>query len=333
MTNRELIDHKSLSLEKWLELVLIPSDKRNFEILDCQFATDEHLQLYISDIQERSDVEIKKLLTLFLIPNGHLGHDDFIRTWLYNMPNDEFDKALSTHSFLERVVIPNDKNPPWHGITWVIDLLPHHPQQAIEAIQFYFRAHCSFLPDGRIHGLSDAQSLIRAKYIEHHLPVKQTLLDMTSRDFELLVAYLYKKKGYEVTVTKRTRDGGYDVLAEKFSDREQERLHIECKRHEINIGVPIARQVLGTLNIANATKAVVVASTEFTKSAISEAHQSKRLELVNVKHFDAEMRRYVHVNWIYRIPEYLMQIKKDLENNTPTDFGLKATKAYGKHPS
>lgn len=310
---KQLIDHRKLSLKEWLDYVKIPRQKRTFEILDCQFSTDEHLEEYLKTINEKSDDEIKYLLTLFLIPNGHLGHDDHIRRWLYSMPHDEFEEVIQSHSFLARVARPNEKNPPWFSITWVIDLLPHYPQEAIKAINFYFQAHCGFLPDGRIHGLSDAEALIKAKYIEHELPVKQTLLDMTSRDFELLVAYLYGKKGYDVKITKRTRDGGYDIAAEKTSSRGQERLHIECKRHETNVGVPVARQVLGTLNVTNATKAVLVASTKFTKATKTEAHQSKRLELIDIQHFDEEMRLHVDVNWVYRVGEYVMRVKKEEE--------------------
>lgn len=312
MKEKILIDHRKLSLDEWLDYVKVEKSKRQFQILDCQFATDLHRDEYLRTIQNRSDAEVKYLLSLFLISGGHLGHDDFLRDWLYCLPREEFETVISQRTFLKRVAFPRKENPPWATITWVIDLLPNFPQEAIQAINSYFQAHCEYFPDARIHGLSDAQSLIRAKYMEHSLPVKQTLLDMTSRDFELLVAFLYKEKGYKVIVTQRTRDGGYDIVAEKYSDREQERLHVECKRYDENVGVTIARQILGTLNVTNATKAVLVASTNFTQPARDEAHRSKRLELIDVNSFDVEMRHHIDMHWVFKVPEFVMRMKKEL---------------------
>ncbi len=315
MIEKSFIDHKTISLEEWLNYVNVKRDDRNFLILDCQFATDQHRDQYLKTVHDRSDSEIKYLLSLFLIETGHLGYDRNIRDWLFALPNEKFNKAISKNSFLERVVFASDKHPPWITIYWIVDLLPNYPQEAIQVIHAYSQAHIQHLPDTRIFGLSDAVALIRAKYIEHTLPVKQILLDLTSRDFELLVAYLYTKKGYKVQITPRSHDGGYDVIAEKYSDREQERLHIECKRYDQNVGVDIARKTLGTLNIENATKAVLVASTYFTKPAKDAAYKSKRLELINLDNFDQEMRKHIDMHWISKIPEYLMKIKKGITEN------------------
>jgi len=310
----KVIDHKNLSLDEWLSYVTIPQHKRNFRILDCQFATDEHLDEYVRTIHKRSEDDVKYLLSLFLIDGGHLGHDRFLRKWLFSLSPEEFARATSSHSFLQRLVHMGGGSPPWPSITWIIDLLPSFPQQALDALASYFQAHCQYFPDGRIHGISDAETVIRARYMYHFLPVRQKLLDITSRDFELLVGYLYRLKKYDVTITPRAKDGGYDVLAEKNSGREQERLHIECKRYEQNIGVPIVRQILGTLNVCNATKAVLVTSSKFTAPAVEEAHLSKRVELFDVDEFDLDMRKFVDFNWVHKIPSYLMEMKKHYNN-------------------
>lgn len=39
------------------------------------------------------------------------------------------------------------------------------------------------------------------------------LIELTDREYEILVATLYAKKGYEVAVTPPTRDGGVDIIA------------------------------------------------------------------------------------------------------------------------
>lgn len=308
---KELIDAEKLSLDEWLNYIKTPEKERNFKIIDYQFPTDKHLNEYIDSIHIRSDDEIKTLLSLFLIDGGTLGHDNTLRSWLFQLSQEEFIKQTTSHSFLKRLSSLSKNALPWPSILWIVDLLPHFPQHAIDAIDSFFLAHCLYMPDGRIHGISDAEAIIRAKYMNHPLPVRETLLQMASRDFELLVGHLYKAKGYKVTITPRTKDGGYDVLAEKNSKREQERLHIECKRYEQRVGVEIVRKVLGTLNVRNATKAVLVTSSSFTKPAIEEAHLSKRVELIGSVDFDSEMRKHVSFNWVKQTSSYIMQMHRD----------------------
>ena len=210
--------------------------------------------------------------------------------------------------FLKQIIT---LNPAWPSIEWILDLLPRFPQKALEVLTAYSLAHCLFITDGRATGLNDVISIIKAKYMEHPLPIKESLLSITPREFELLVAYLYKKKRYKVTITSQSRDGGYDVIAEKNNIRENEKLYIECKRYSNNIGVVIARQVLGTLTINNATKAVIICSSHFTKPAKDAAAESKRLELIDIDNFDMEMRTNVDYNWISKISTYINEIKKD----------------------
>ena len=311
MPEKKFVDAKNLTLNEWLELVMIPKSKRPCIVEDTYFSTDQHLVEYLDSIHDRCENEIKILLDNMLIPCGHLGKDKGTRNWLFSLSIEEIEAKKQQHSYFKRLLDFSDTSTPWQGINWIIDLLPNFPQDAIKALDAYFLAHCQLLPDGRINGLSDASKIIRAKYLEHDLPVKNVLLDLTPRDFELLVAYLYKRKGYDVVVTPRSSDGGYDVLAEKTSNRGSERLHIECKRYEENIGVRIVRGVLGTLVVKNATKAVVVASAFFTKPATKEANQSKRVELINLHELDSDLRK-ISVNWTSRVNEYIMEIKKNL---------------------
>ncbi|ABI38524.1 restriction endonuclease [Shewanella sp. MR-4] len=309
VSSDKIIDHKILSLDEWLSFISVPRNERNFQILDCQFATDSHREEYISNIQSRSLEEVNYLISQFLIEGGSLGYDRFLLDWLLSHPREKFEAMIEKSRFLKRLLVQSDDVHTWPDITWVLDLLPHYPQEAIQAIESYFQAHCQFFPDGRIFGLGDAQALIRAKYMNHALPACESVLSLSPRDFELLVGYLYQKKGYGVVITPRVKDGGYDVEAEIANERGTERLHIECKRYQQKIGVAIARQVLGTLSVSNATKAVIVSSSYFTKPALDEARRSKRLELISIKNFDEEMRKYCSYNWVVYIDRYIMEIK------------------------
>ncbi|WP_126455825.1 restriction endonuclease [Sulfuriflexus mobilis] len=308
MSKKPFVNAQELTLDEWLKLVLVPEQMRPCLIEDSYFVTDQHLDEYINSIHDRDENEIQIILNNFLISGGHLGVDKTMRSWLLSMTLIEREKKKAQHSYFKRLLDISGSSSPWQGLSWVIDLLPHFPQEAISSIDAYFLAHCQLLPDGRLDGLSDASKIIRSRYLEHELPVKNVLLNLTPRDFELLIAYLYKSKGYNVVVTPRVSDGGYDVLAERENNRESERLHIECKRYEENIGVIIVRGVLGTLVVKNATKAVIVASSFFTKPATIEAKKSKRIELINLDDLDRDMRK-IDVNWTSKVNEYVMKMK------------------------
>lgn len=247
-----------------------------------------------------------------MIDNVNLVSDESLKKFIFSPYNEGKQEFIKNSVFIQRLIT---LQPTWTSIMWIIDLLPNSPQYAIQAIEAYSLAHCQYLPDGRSTGLNDAIEIIKAKYMKHKLPVRQTLLEMKPREFELLVGYLYIKKGYQVVVTSKTHDGGYDIIAEKNSSREHERLHIECKRYSKTVGVQVIRNVLGTLNVKNATKAIVVCSSYFTQPAITEANLSNRIELLDIEYFDNEMRKYIDYNWVYAIPSYLKEMEKNMCQN------------------
>ncbi|MBZ7619545.1 restriction endonuclease [Klebsiella michiganensis] len=310
--NKRVVDATELSLDEWLELIKENDKKQCYLINDCCFPTDKMLNEYINKINEKSDDEVRYLISKFLISGGRYYSADFILQYFNTFTQERKQELLSRFTFYQRLTSIKDWHNVWPSITWVLDLLPHFPYEALNAIRSYFLAHCQFMTDQRFDGCSDARRLIEAKYIKHQLPVKQVLLDITSRDFELLTAYLYKNKAYSVKITPRSRDGGYDVLAEQKNERQYERLYIECKRYTENVGVKITRNVLGLLSIENATKGVVVTTSYFTKNAKNEAQKSNRLELINIEGFDEDMRKHVGVNWLRDIQGYVSEMKKEL---------------------
>lgn len=304
MKHQKLIDYNNLSLDEWLELISIQKQENSEYVIDYQFVTQAHYNEYINTIYRR---DIKPILKLFLIGNVYMNSDEGLRSSLLRPEFNGKKELIKESEFLQRLF---SLEPPWLSIKWIIDLLPRYPQLAIQSIRAYTIAHIQYLPDGRATGLNDAINIIKAKYMEHSLPVRQTLLNLNPRDFELLVGYLYYKKGYIIKITSKTRDGGYDILAEKNTVREHKRLYIECKLHSSNIGVPIVRNVLGTLSIENATKSVIVASSYFTKPAYEEARKSKRVELIDIELFDKEMRTVIDYNWVFNISDYIKEMNK-----------------------
>ena len=81
---------------------------------------------------------------------------------------------------------------------------------------------------------------------------------------EEMVAELFHSSGYHVELTKRTRDGGCDIIAVKRTEVNL-RLLIECKRTE-KVRVGVVRQLKGVLD-GNATKAILATTGFLTPDA------------------------------------------------------------------
>ncbi|WP_432696119.1 restriction endonuclease [Marinobacterium sp. YM272] len=113
--------------------------------------------------------------------------------------------------------------------------------------------------------------------------------ELTPRQFEEIVAEVFKKKGFSVDLTKRTRDGGKDIIAvHKDSMGIENKYFIECKYYsESNkISVDIVRALYGVKNTKDGpNKAILVTTSTFTQDARkfveNEAQSSWDLALVD----------------------------------------------------
>ena len=66
------------------------------------------------------------------------------------------------------------------------------------------------------------------------------------RVFEEIVAEIFHEYGYTVELTKKTRDGGRDIIALRSADgNRKEKLLIECKHWKDKIGVAPIREIIG----------------------------------------------------------------------------------------
>jgi hypothetical protein len=97
----------------------------------------------------------------------------------------------------------------------------------------------------------------------------QLLRTLERRQFEKLIAELFFGLGYEVELTKQTRDGGKDIIAVKKVDSLHLRYLIECKRPDPGklTAVSTVRELLGVKHDDLASKAVLVTTTDFTRDA------------------------------------------------------------------
>lgn len=106
------------------------------------------------------------------------------------------------------------------------------------------------------------------------------IFNLTSREFEKLLSDLLQDMGWEVELTKQTRDGGSDILAYLNTDVGRLLCLVEAKhyREDRKIGVDLVRTLYGTLCDAQANSAMLVTSSSFTVDA-KEFQQRHKYQL------------------------------------------------------
>ncbi len=123
----------------------------------------------------------------------------------------------------------------------------------------------------------------------------EKLYDLAPRKFEELVASILEDLGFEVELTKTTRDGGRDIIAHVRNAVCSYLTHIECKRYapDNRVGVGIIREVLGVHQIRQASKSVIVTTSFFSGDAVKEAELMKsQLDLKDFNDLKAWLQRY-----------------------------------------
>ena len=144
MTETNFIDAKNLTLEEWLKLVYNPPKDKFF--LQRAFPSDKHRDEYIATIQDRSHDDVLNLLYSFLIKSGSFDLDEIrFQSLIYACKsNYELYVKMISHSYYQRLISYftfSKEIYPWEGNTWVLDLLPHSPKAALEALNAYIFAH------------------------------------------------------------------------------------------------------------------------------------------------------------------------------------------------
>jgi hypothetical protein len=95
------------------------------------------------------------------------------------------------------------------------------------------------------------------------------LFKLHPRKFEEIIADIFYKNGYEVELTKCTRDGGRDIIAISRNLNIFTKYIIECKRYaplrKISIGV--VQRLLGVKIAERANKAILATTSSYTKDA------------------------------------------------------------------
>ena len=96
--------------------------------------------------------------------------------------------------------------------------------------------------------------------------------------FEGLVGEIFQSMGYYVQHTGGTSDEGIDLICKRESVNEK--IIVQCKRYQGNVGVSTVRDLYGAITHSKATKGYIVTTSDFTKPAVDFA-KGKPIELIN----------------------------------------------------
>lgn len=105
--------------------------------------------------------------------------------------------------------------------------------------------------------------------LEHLRAHPEDLYVLEPRKFEELVARILRDRGYDITLTPPSKDGGFDMFAARKDDLGSFLYLVECKRYTPpqKVGVSVVRALHGVVQQRQANAGIVITSSSFTKGA------------------------------------------------------------------
>lgn len=311
MDLNEIIYGENLTLSDFLNTLYSKDFNRLFPN-NC-FPTEELMNEYLDTIEKRTDNEIRSILRRFLIHNSTFGSDEFYAKTLLAKKGDESYflsnniKTEYNRRLLTKII--TKKGEVWEGLTWVIDLLPHFPNEAIKAIDAYFLANCLMLPDNCLNALGDCATIIRARYIDYLHP-KEIFWNLAPIDFEHLTAALFESMKYKVSVTQSSYDEGIDVNAEKQELGQKEKVVIQCKRYtKQTIGIGEVRNLLGVVHDKKATKGILISTSKFSMEARKFEKKNPSIELIDIFDLTKLLNTHLGTYWNEKLDKIIYEQK------------------------
>ncbi|CAG9262698.1 putative AAA domain-containing protein [Paraburkholderia caribensis] len=221
------------------------------------------------------------------------------------------------NEFLQRNLQPNDKGVAAsfyrfaHGHPALLSLAFSHLTEATGSLQDVFDRLQPFEEpgilgaDGRPLGrdielpppIVEVCSHLEQKLFEAVAENPDLMYTISPRDFELLVAELLHRQGYDIQVTPPSKDGGVDLYAAKSSEIGQFLFLVECKRYARSnpVQVDVVRSLYGNVQAKKATSGVIVTTSTFTRGAKSFQsqlhHQLQLKDYLNLRDWIAKVRR------------------------------------------
>ncbi|MBM0256472.1 restriction endonuclease [Micromonospora sp. 4G55] len=304
MNKRDMSDLAGQLLH-WLNAVLNESGDDE-PTAHVSFPSDELLAEYLKDVDDRSEEEVKSLLRTMLSATTSQA-DTTTHRLLHQMlqeGNRPPDLTLAESYLRIERKLRYGVSDAWEGVTWALEMLPFKPGKCLRALNLYLEAQHG-LPDLRIHAISDAAAIIRARWVSSdssHAGRIDLLKTLSPRIFEALTASLWEHLGYDVSLTKSQGDGGFDLRAEEVSGERRDVALVECKlRSDDPVGVEIVRALNGILDHEKSVRGVIVTTTRFTRGAIAFARDNPRLNLLDADALVPMLNEHLGLDWHKRV--------------------------------
>lgn len=108
---------------------------------------------------------------------------------------------------------------------------------------------------------------------------------LSPRQFEQFVAELYARSGFDVELTRSSKDGGVDIYAFQRAPFGSFLTIIDCKRYRADqpVGVGLVRALYGTVMARDASVGVIATTSYFTRGA--HAFQEERKHRLGLQDF------------------------------------------------
>ncbi len=140
--------------------------------------------------------------------------------------------------------------------------------------------------------LVETVQTISVELIKYLAENPEALFEIKPRRFEELIAEILASYGWQVNLTKATRDGGYDIFAisRDLAGAETSWV-IECKRNRADrkVGIDVARALYGVKTDLKAASMMLATTSHF----------SRDLQAYKTSRYDLELRDYEGiVEWI-----------------------------------
>lgn len=100
---------------------------------------------------------------------------------------------------------------------------------------------------------------------------------LNGNEFENVMAEIYSKLGYDVTLTPATRDGGKDIIIRKPEILGDFIYYVECKKYAPKrpIGLSIVRNLIGTINTDRVNGGIIATTSFLSRDAIDFIKDNK----------------------------------------------------------
>lgn len=124
------------------------------------------------------------------------------------------------------------------------------------------------------------KSPLNNKLIEYFSIHPETLYHLTDLEFEIIMAEVYQKLGYNVIRTPQTRDGGKDIILTDHSPTGDFIYYVECKKYapQRPVGIGIVQRLNGVIVNDNVNGGVIATTSYFSKPAkdfINNSNQNR----------------------------------------------------------